>query len=129
MDEVYGVKMSNRVLVKEIQKVAYPNQLIIADSSEPKSIDECRELGLYIAGAKKGAGSVEYGEKWLDDLEEIVIDYKRTPNIAKEFENIDYQVDKDGNIKNRLEDKDNHSIDATRYSLENDMQNTDAIIF
>ncbi|TQO56049.1 terminase large subunit, partial [Paraclostridium bifermentans] len=52
----------------------------------------------------------------------IVIDNKRTPNIAKEFENIDYQTDKDGNIMPKLEDKDNHSIDATRYALELDMK-------
>ncbi|RAP24758.1 hypothetical protein C2W64_02765 [Brevibacillus laterosporus] len=44
-------------------------------------------------GAKKGPGSVEYGEKWLDDLEEIVIDAERTPNLARELENIDYQTD------------------------------------
>ena len=71
--------------------------------------------------AKKGPGSVEFGEKWLDDLEAIVIDPRRTPNAAKEFENIDYQTDKDGNLKPRLEDKDNHIIDAVRYALENDM--------
>ncbi len=45
----------------------------------------------------------------------------RTPNIAREFENIDYQVDKDGDPKPRLEDKDNHTIDATRYAFADDM--------
>ena len=45
---------------------------------------------------------------------------------SKEFENIDYQVDRDGNPKPRLEDKDNHSIDATRYSFSEDMR-TDTI--
>ena len=76
---------------------------------------------MKIKSAKKGQGSVEYGEKWLDDLEAIVIDVKRTPNAAREFENIDYQTDKDGNVKARLEDKDNHFIDCTRYALEDDM--------
>ena len=46
----------------------------------------------------------------------------RCPNVAREFENIDYQVDKDGNTKNKLEDKDNHGIDAVRYSLSEDMR-------
>ncbi|MBW9299059.1 PBSX family phage terminase large subunit, partial [Lactococcus raffinolactis] len=41
--------------------------------------------------------------------------------IAWEFENIDYQTDKDGNPKPRLEDKDNHTIDATRYAFSEDM--------
>ena len=71
---------------------------------------------------KKGPDSVEYGEKWLDDLDAIYIDPDRTPNAAKEFENIDYQTDKDGNPKARLEDKDNHLIDATRYAFADDME-------
>ena len=95
--------------------------MIVADAAEPKSIDEVRSYGINIMGAKKGPGSVEYGEKWLDDLEDIIIDPKRCPNATREFENIDYQVDRDGNPIARLEDKDNHSIDATRYALAHDM--------
>lgn len=93
-----------------------------ADSAEPKSIAEQKEYGIRVKGAKKGPDSVEYGEKWLDDLDEIVIDPKRTPNLAKEFENIDYQTDKDGNPKAKLEDRMNHAIDATRYAFEDDMR-------
>jgi phage terminase large subunit len=122
LDELYGVKISNREAAEWIKKKQYHDVMIIADSAEPKSIDEIKSYGIRIKGAKKGPGSVEYGEKWLDDLEEIVIDPKRTPNIAREFENIDYQTDKDGNPKPKLEDKDNHTIDSTRYALENDMK-------
>ncbi|WP_036169417.1 terminase large subunit, partial [Lysinibacillus sphaericus] len=95
-----------------------------ADSAEPKSIAELRdELQIpRIYGVKKGPDSVEYGEEWLDDLDFICIDPERTPNIAREFENIDYQTDKDGNPIPRLEDKDNHTIDATRYAFEEDMR-------
>lgn len=128
-DEIYGVKMSNRELVERVKEKKYHTTLTIADSAEPKSIDECKDMGMYITRAKKGPGSVEYGEKWLDDLEEVIIDPERTPNTAREFEAIDYQIDKDGNIKNKLEDKDNHSIDMTRYAMENDMDRSDAIIF
>ncbi|MDU2948934.1 MAG: PBSX family phage terminase large subunit, partial [Staphylococcus epidermidis] len=39
-----------------------------------------------------------------------------------EFENIDYQTDKDGDIIPKLEDKNDHTIDATRYALERDMR-------
>src|SRR5699024_5380258 len=97
---------------------------IYADSAEPKSIAELkREHNIpRIRGVKKGPDSVEYGEQWLDDLDAIVIDPERTPNIAKELENIDYQTDRDGNHKPRLEDKDNHAIDATRYEFSNDMK-------
>ena len=121
LDEYYGVKKSNREVAEWIKSKKYNSINITADSAEPKSVDELRSYGVKIAGAKKGPGSVEYGEKWLDDLDEIIIDPKRTPNAAKEFENIDYQTDKDGNPKAKLEDKDNHFIDCTRYACEGDM--------
>ncbi|WP_245575912.1 PBSX family phage terminase large subunit [Alicyclobacillus contaminans] len=123
LDEIYGVKLSNRQVAEEIKHRGYHTTLTIADSAEPKSIDEMKiEHGIRIKPAEKGPGSVEYGEKWLDDLEEIVIDPKRTPNTAKEFEDIDYQTDRDGNLKNRLEDSNNHTIDSCRYALEDDMK-------
>ncbi|MBN4910746.1 PBSX family phage terminase large subunit [Staphylococcus sp. EG-SA-13] len=124
MDEYYGVQISNREFANWLHKKGYQSDDIYADSAEPKSIAELKkEHGIKrIKGVKKGKDSVEYGEQWLDDLQSIVIDPKRTPNIAREFENIDYETDKDGNVKPRLEDKDNHSIDATRYALERDMR-------
>lgn len=130
IDELYGQKISNRELAKWLIKKGYQSDLIYADSAEPKSIAELQnEHGIRrIKGVKKGPDSVEYGEEWLDDLDFICIDPKRTPNIAKEFENIDYQTDRDGNPKPRLEDKDNHTIDATRYALSDDMRNMKATI-
>ena len=124
MDEYYGVQISNREFADWLHKKGYQSDDIYADSAEPKSISELKkEHGIKrIKGVKKGKDSVEYGEQWLDDLQAIVIDPKRTPNIAREFENIDYETDKDGNVKPRLEDKDNHTIDATRYALERDMR-------
>lgn len=121
LDEFYEVKASNRRLSEVIKSRNYHYQLTVCDASEPKSKDELLTYGVKMVCAKKGPGSVEFGEKWLDDLEAIIIDPKRTPNTCKEFENIDYQTDKDGNIKPRLEDKNNHTIDAIRYALESDM--------
>ena len=123
IDEIYGVKMSIRELASRIKSKKYDDYPVICDSAEPRSIAELKEHGIQALKAKKGPGSIEFGENWLDDLEAIVIDNKRTPNVAKEYENIDYQTDKDGNIRPKLEDKDNHTIDATRYALENDMKN------
>lgn len=120
-DELYGVKISNREAAELIKKRHFDDTRIIADSAEPKSIAEVKSYGIQIAGAEKKPGSVEFGEKWLDDLEAIVIDPKRCPNTAMEFENIDYQTDRWGDTVPRLEDKDNHSIDATRYALSEDM--------
>nr|DAO45393.1 MAG TPA: large terminase [Caudoviricetes sp.] len=122
IDEIYGVKMSIRELASKIKLKKYDDFSVTCDASEPRSIAELREYGIKATRAKKGPGSVEFGENWLDDLEAIVIDSKRTPNTAREFENIDYQTDRDGNTISKLEDKDNHSIDATRYALENEMK-------
>ena len=112
IDEYYGQKISNRQLAKWLHEKGYQSDVIMADSAEPKSIAELRdEHGIIrMEGVKKGPDSVEYGEQWLDDLDFICIDPLRTPNIAREFENIDYQTDRDGNPKPRLEDKDNHCI-------------------
>lgn len=129
LDEIHQVKMSNRELAEEITRRNYHRQATYSDSAEPKSIDELKSYNCNFIGAKKGPGSVEHGEKWLDDLEAIVIDPERTPNIAREFENIDYQVDKDGNPKAKLEDKNNHSIDAIRYALSEDMDTKESILF
>jgi len=123
MHDIYGIKMSNEELSKRIHKLGFEREKTIADSAEPKSIAQLKQLGCRFIGAKKGKGSVETGEKWLDELEEIVIDPRRTPDIAREFEGIDYETDKDGNTLSRLVDKDNHTIDGTRYAFENDMTN------
>lgn len=125
-DELYGQKISNRELANWIKARGYESHDLFCDSAEPKSIAELKnEHGIRRAkGVRKGPDSVEYGEQWLDDLDFICIDPRRTPKTAKEFENIDYKVDKDGNPIPRLEDKDNHAIDATRYALEADMRQT-----
>jgi len=122
-DEYYKIQCSNEEIANWIKTRGYQYERIIADSSEPKSIANLKkDYGIInITGAKKGPGSVESGEKWLNDLEAIIIDPVRCPNAAREFENIDYETDKDGNIKNRLVDKDNHFIDLTRYACSEDM--------
>lgn len=124
IDEIFGQKISNREFSKKLKAKGYQSDEMFADSAEPKSIAELKNEHdiKHIKGVKKGPDSVEYGEEWLDDLDFICIDPLRTPNIAREFENIDYQTDKDGNPKPRLEDKDNHTIDSTRYAFSEDMK-------
>ena len=123
-DEIFGIQLSNRVVADKIIKLDYHTTLSVADCAEPKSISEIRDYGISITGAIKGAGSVEYGEKWLNDLTEIVIDPTRCPGAAKQFEDIDYQVDRDGNLKAKLEDVENDAIDMTRYAMERDMRSS-----
>lgn len=123
-DELYKQQLSNRKLADWLKEKGYDKDEIFADSAEPKSIAELKyDFDIAkIKGVKKGADSVEFGERWLDDLDFICIDPKRTPHTAFEFENIDYQVDRDGNPKPRLMDKDNHAIDAVRYAMSEDMR-------
>ena len=121
--EIQLTGLSNRKAAEMVKHENINNKLIICDSAEPKSIAELNSYGIRVAGAKKGPDSVEYGIKWLQDLEEIIIDPVRCPKTAKEFMN--YELEKDGNdsFKAKFPDKDNHSIDATRYSREFEMKN------
>lgn len=119
INEVYGVKLSNREAVKKISKMikGYVNN-VVGDSAEPRTIAEFNELGLKTLPAKKGKDSVNSGVKWLQDLEKIVIDPQRTPNAWREFVGYEYDMDRHGNFISRYPDRDNHTIDATRYALE-----------
>lgn len=120
-DEIYKVGMSNRSAAKAILERDGVGNLIIADSAEPKSIAEVNTYGLRVRGAKKGPDSVEYGMKFLQDLEEIIIDGERCPNALREFTSYELDRDKEGNFKATFPDRDNHTIDAVRYALEDDM--------
>lgn len=120
--EVYQVGLSNRKLSELIKQENTSNKLVIADSAEPKSIAELRGYGINIRGARKGPDSVDYGIKFLQDLEEIIIDPERCPNTLREFVNYELEKDKDGNFKAEFPDKNNHTIDAVRYALEDDMR-------
>lgn len=119
--EVYQVNLSNAKAVKLIKQLNPLNQTVIADSEDPRTINEFNELGLRTIGAKKGPGSVEHGIKWLQDLEEIIIDPYRCPNAKREFSGYELEKDKNGNFKGSYPDKDNHTIDSIRYSLEEEM--------
>lgn len=94
-----------------------PQDMITADSAEPKSVGDYRSYGLFCRAAEKGAGSVEYSMKWLQSLCGIVIDGKRCPETAKEFLRYEYEHSKDGEIISGYPDKDNHHIDAVRYGM------------
>lgn len=121
-DEIYKVGLSNRKAALMIKERDPDHKTIVADSAEPKSIAEMKSYGIKIKGAKKGPDSVDYGIKFLQDLEEIIIDIDRCPNAAREFLNYELEKDANGNFKAEFPDKDNHAIDAVRYALEDDMR-------
>lgn len=120
--EIYGVKLGNTKLAAKIRKYNPLNKIITADSEDPRAIDALNELGLRVVGAKKGPGSVDYGMEFLsDEINEIIIDPKRCPNAAREFTSYELDQDKNGNFKGSYPDRDNHTIDAVRYAMEDDM--------
>lgn len=116
LDEYVGTKISNEALADEIKKRRYNDYDVICDSAEPKSIADLRRMGIHARAVDKGAGSVEYGMKWLQ-RRTIVIDPKRTPNAYKEIIEYEYDRDKEGNLLSGYPDKNNHCIDSLRYAL------------
>lgn len=120
-DEFVVNKMSNQDVWNSLkeQKGVTENDMIIADSAEPKSIGDFRSYGSMMRGAEKGAGSVDYSMKWLSALAKIVIDPKRCPISAEEFSTYEYQKDKDDNYISGYVDANNHCIDSVRYALNN----------
>lgn len=117
--EISGINLFNRVFFEKAKE--FSQFMTIADSSEPKSIDEVKSYGMKIEGAKKGAGSIESGIKFLQDQEQIIIDPIRCPRATREFINYSLEMTRAGEIKNIFPDKDNHAIDCCRYALSNDM--------
>lgn len=118
-DEFVINKMSNQDVWEYLQtsKDVSNDDIIIADSAEPKSIGDFKSYGANIHPAEKGPGSVDYSMKWLASLTKIVIDQERCPNCAREFIEYEYEQDKDGNYISGYVDADNHCIDSVRYAL------------
>ena len=117
--EIYKLNLSNTLAAAYINRENVNKELVICDSAEPKSISDIRERGVKAEGAVKGPGSVERGIRFLaNDIEEIIIDPVRCPNVAREFTQYELEKDKFGNFKSVYPDKNNHTIDACRYALE-----------
>ena len=115
--EYAGLSISNAKLALTLSEEQRA-EVTMTDSSEPKSNDELRdEHKMNVIGADKGPGSVEHGVKYLQDLEEIIIDSSRCPLAAAEFINYALDINRFGETISRYPDKDNHSIDAVRYMM------------
>ncbi len=123
----YGAKYDE--IAQAIKEENLRNSTVIAESAEPRSNDELRARGLRIRAAKKGSGSVEFGIRWLQNLDEIVIDPVRCPNTRREFCGYSFLPDGHGGLRSEFPDKDNHSIDAVRYALEDDAGRKNAAVY
>lgn len=127
----YDAKKRKLYLFKEISGIGIKNsafaamltdeervEVTIADSAELKSIAELREdHKVNIVAAEKSPGSVDQGIKWLQDLDEIVIDPIRCPLAGTEFINYALDVNRFGEVISKYPDRGNHSIDQVRYAM------------
>lgn len=117
VDEVaYRKGLSNKQIA-DIILSCERDALVVADSAEPKSIDEIASYGVTIIPSTKGAGSVNQGIQFVQKQRISVT--KRSINIIKEYRNYIWQTDKDGKIINEPEHIWSHSMDAIRYPMEN----------
>lgn len=116
-DEIYSQKLTIEELASKIKERKIGLEYAYCDSAEPRSIYSLKLCGIMALAVAKGAGSVDYGIKWLAK-HKIVIDPKRCPNTAREFSSYELERDKNGEFISSYPDKDNHTIDATRYALE-----------
>lgn len=106
---VYEKNLTNPDLDTRIEQ--YKREETVADSAEPKSIEDFRRLGYRIRGCKKGADSIRAGIKKLQSQPIMVT--RRSKNIIKELSNYKWvdKKDKDGVPVDAF----NHALDAIRY--------------
>lgn len=115
IDEVlYQIGMSNKRIADVLKN--QPSALVIADSAEPKSIDEIKEYGISILPANKGQGSINQGIQYLQDQRISVT--KRSINLIKEYRNYLWQTDKEGRIIDKPQGGYDHALDSLRYGME-----------
>ena len=120
-EELFQKEMSNKQIADTIKNQRNPETLVIADSAEPKSIDDIKSYGINIVGAEKGKDSVVNGIQLVQDQRMSVT--KRSINIIKEYRNYLWETDKDGKILNIPEHIFSHSMDAIRYATSSLIKN------
>ena len=91
--------------------------LIRADSARPETVSYMQRQGFKITSALKGPGSLEDGVEFLRSFDIVV--HPRCKNVANELALYSYKIDPHTEeILPLLDDKNNHTIDALRYALE-----------
>lgn len=112
-------KLNNQQISQGLDKAGILRDYRITADNDSKTINDLKDLGWDIRAAIKGPGSRDTGMEWLQGLTQIVIDEKRCPKTAEEFENYIYKVNKDGEVKGMYpEGQKDHHIAAVRYAME-----------
>lgn len=117
LDEFWGVRTPAERLAEEIAARA-GGEVVRCDSAEPRMIRQLRDRGVNAVGVRKGAGSVEAGIRWLQERAEIAIDPARCPHAAREFAGYAFPTGAGGAFLAEFPERDNHTIDAVRYAME-----------
>lgn len=115
LDEICFLKELSNKQIADTLLNQQRGALVVADSAEPKSIDEIKKHGVNIVAAEKGPDSVRNGIQLVQDQQISVT--KRSVNIIKEYRNYLWETDKQGVILNVPEHTFSHSMDAIRYGL------------
>ena len=115
-DEItYQKGLSNKEIADILKNL--PPKLTIADSAEPKSIDEIKSYGVSILPCDKGRDSIRYGVQVIRDQKVSIT--KRSVNGIREYRNYLWAIDRNGKIisPNIPEKANDHFLDATRYAM------------
>ena len=114
LDEIcYQKGLSNKQIADILKNL--PKARVIADSAEPKSIDEIKAFGINIIATEKGKDSVRHGIQVVQDNQMSIT--KQSINGIKEYRNYLWKVDKDGRIMKEPDGGFDHFLDATRYAM------------
>ena len=115
-ERLYRTGLTNPQLIGKMETIiTNPNQDIIADCAEPKSIQEIRNAGFNnIKPCKKGTDSVRFGINTVKSYNlHITAD---STNLIKEIRGYKWKVDKDDEpLPEPLKFLD-HALDAIRYA-------------
>jgi phage terminase large subunit len=125
-EKLYDTGLTNTDISARLIDSGINKQIdIIADSAEPKSIEELRRLGWKITGAKKGADSVNNS---IDILKRYKINVTRqSVNLRNELGRYKWRTDRTGRTLNEPVDSWNHLIDPIRYVALNKLRSPNRI--
>lgn len=124
---LYETGLTNSDIAKRLTSFGINRQMrIVADSAEPKSIEDLNRFGFSVEGAKKVKDSIVNS---IDTLKQYTINITRiSTNTIKEFRGYKWAVDSNGKSINTPVDFNNHCIDAIRYVALNRFNNSSKII-
>lgn len=118
-----NMDIGNRLKDVSIDDYSY----IVADSAEPKSIQEICNQGFNVYPAQKGADSINVS---IDILKRYKLNItQNSTNLIKELRTYKWKLDKTGNSLNTPVDYNNHAIDALRYVALNVLMNSHSGIY